>query len=310
MKYILILFTFALVGWNCLLGGNLGPWPVAPICTVPDLGEYQRTRRIARNLSRRLLPDPFIMKTDMYLDLRVRDVDEKFGHGYGKLPTKNHYTGETGCYMFCLARDTDAPPMYHNDVGLLGLVRVQGKYDSDLECNPKHRSGEAGPAALCNRLLPACAGANEGCHANPETIGIFSRARTMQDVERWEARREQAMQAAGRKLLPEPLDGKLPIKNFFAGTPGCYLHCLGRNLGEDAVYGWLRDVNIAGMVRVAGRYEGMICRPHAYAGVDVSTVQPFKDLCNRFIPACARAGCWAHGKTGGYVGIPPNARAP
>jgi hypothetical protein len=105
-------------------------------------------------------------------------------------------------------------------------------------------------------------------------------------------------------LLPADfsVDGApVPTDSTFRGAPGCYVACYAHR-AEGAAYSVGGDIYVHGLVRVPGRYSGRVCRPTGHEGADISVPSsPFSRQCAEVIPSC-RAGCWAGGDTGGFLG--------
>ncbi len=112
--------------------------------------------------------------------------------------------------------------------------------------------------------------------------------------------------AADDAVVNHPVDGfgarVLPTVNDFRGAPGCYVACYSHD-STHASYGVGGGIYVLGQVRVAGRYDGRVCRPTAFGHADISRAPAIAALCSKAVPAC-QGHCWGGGDTGGWFGIP------
>ena len=95
----------------------------------------------------------------------------------------------------------------------------------------------------------------------------------------------------------------LPTVNDFVGYPGCYVAAYSHRV-DNSAYSVGEDIYVMGQVRVPGRYQGRICQPQGYEGVDISAQSEFGELFAEKLPVTCSAGCWAGGDTGGWFGLP------
>jgi len=238
------------------------------------------------------------------------------------LPTNNDFTAAPGCYLACYSHNEDTAIYGLGDnIFVMGQVRVPGKYVGRI-CRPEGQAITADVSAvqsfkdLCNRnFADNC---KDGCWAGGDTGGCFGiqsasllMANPHEDLiaraNRTVLSNEFKVFTDGHSVINHPAPGftekVLPTDNRFTAAPGCYLACYAHNQ-DNSVYAVGDDIFVMGQVRVAGGYQGRLCKPQGLdATADVSAEQKFKDLCNNTFADICQDGCWAGGDTGGWFGI-------
>ncbi len=92
----------------------------------------------------------------------------------------------------------------------------------------------------------------------------------------------------------------VPFFNFYTGDDGGYIAVYTRD-SENTAYSVGDGINVAGLIRVRGRYEGRIFIPLGYPPCDDETRNPFLlRLCDTFFPA-HKGRMWTGGDTGGFI---------
>jgi len=237
------------------------------------------------------------------------------------LPTNNNYAAAPGCYMACYSHEQDKSAYgLRDNIYVMGQVRVPGKYQGHICMASRYASEVSNAQAfkdLCNRTFADVCNGN--CWAGGDTGGWFGipRASAMlaatpsEDLlavaNRTLLNKEFKVYTNGQAIINHPAPGftekVLPTNNEFSAAPGCYLACYSNNQ-DGAVYGVGENIFVMGQVRVAGSYQGRLCKPQALeAATPVSASEQLKAKCNQTFPVC-KNGCWAGGDTGGWFGIP------
>lgn len=83
----------------------------------------------------------------------------------------------------------------------------------------------------------------------------------------------------------------LPIDNSYTDEPACYIVCYSHSQ-DKSIYAVGSDVYVVSQIRVPGNDNGAGCVPLHYEGQVVSSIQAFKNLCNKTYPAACKNQCW------------------
>lgn len=102
------------------------------------------------------------------------------------------------------------------------------------------------------------------------------------------------------QYYPDLIERELKMANHFTGQPACYVAVYSHNK-EGSIYKVDKNIFVMGLIRVEGEFDNrMIAQPKGYEGKDISKEKYFKDLANKYFPACKGEG-WVGGDTGGFI---------
>lgn len=110
--------------------------------------------------------------------------------------------------------------------------------------------------------------------------------------------------AGNMQVVNVPVSGwkkcTLKIANHYTGSDGVYVAVYSHEK-EGSIYSVSPTIHVMGLIRVKGRYIGRVAHPDGWVNKDISAAQVFKDLANKYFPAC-KGGGWVGGDTGGFFG--------